>query len=86
MHHSGSTTTMEETLTNILNIQSQFNEVEIRKAKQRPIRHQLIETPNMVELTEAIGKLKNRMAGAAYGILPEMQNAVRVISLNCYWI
>ena len=75
MHHSGSTTTMEETLTKILNIQSQFNEVEIRKAKQRPTRHHLIETPTMVELTEAFGKLKNGKAGAANGILPEMVKA-----------
>ena len=61
--------------TKILNIQSQFNEVEIRKAKQRPIQHHLIETPTMVELTEAIGKLKNGKAGGASGILPEMVKA-----------
>ena len=61
--------------TNILNIQSQFNEDEIKKARQRPVRHQLAEAPTMDELTDAIGKLKNGKAGGASGILPEMVKA-----------
>lgn len=43
---------------NILNIQSQFNEAEIKKARQRPVRHQLAELPTMEELTNKIGNLK----------------------------
>ena len=61
--------------TNILNVQSQFNEAEIKKTRQRPVRHQLAEVPTMDELTKAIGKLKNGKAGGASGILPEMVKA-----------
>ena len=61
--------------TTILNIQNQFNEAEIMKARQRPIRHQLAEMPNMDELTSAIGRLKNGKAGGLSGILPEMVKA-----------
>ena len=61
--------------TEILNIQSQFNQAEIEKARQRPVRHQLAEVPTMDELTDAIGKLKNGKAGGASGILPEMVKA-----------
>ena len=51
--------------TRILNIQSQFNEAEIMRARQRPVRHHLAEAPTMDELTDAIGKLKNGKAGGA---------------------
>ena len=51
--------------TRILNIQSQFNEAEIMRARQRPVRHHLTEAPTMDELTDAIGKLKNGKAGGA---------------------
>ena len=61
--------------TNILNIQSQLNEAEVEKARQRPVRHQLAEVPTMDKLTDAIGKLKNGKAGGASGILPEMVKA-----------
>ena len=61
--------------TKALNIQSQFNEAEIKKANQRPIRHHLTEAPTMDELTEVIGKLKNGKAGGASGILPKMVKA-----------
>ena len=61
--------------TSILNIQSQFNEAEIKKARQRPVRHQLAEVPTLGKLTDAIGKLKNGKAGGASGI-PEMVKAV----------
>ena len=61
--------------TNILNIQIQFNEAEIKKARQRPVRHQLAEVPTMDKLTDAIGKLKNGKVGGASGILPEMVKA-----------
>ena len=61
--------------TEILNIQSQFNQAEIEKARQRPVRLQLAEVPTMDELTDAIGKLKNGKAGGASGILPEMVKA-----------
>ena len=61
--------------TKVFNIQSQFNEVEIMKARQiEPVRHQLAEVPSMDELTNAIGKLKNGKAGGESGILPEMGN------------
>ena len=61
--------------TKILNIQSQFDETEIMRARQRPVRHHLAEAPTMDELTDAIGKLKNGKAGGASGILPEMVKA-----------
>ena len=76
MHHSRSTTTtVEETLYQDIDIQSQFNEEEIRKVSQRPVRHHLAEVPTMDELTDAIGKLKNGKARGASGILPEMVKA-----------
>ena len=59
----------------MLKIQSQFNEAEIRKARQRPVRHHLAEVPTMDELIDAIGKLKNGKAWGASGILTEMVKA-----------
>ena len=45
--------------TNVLNVKSQFNEAEIKKVRQKPLRHQLAEVPTMDELIKATGKLKN---------------------------
>ena len=73
-HHHGSTQHQQwrRHFKKIFHIQNQFNESEIIKARQRPIRHQLAEMLNMDRLTGAIGRLKNGKAGGLSGILPEM--------------
>ena len=59
----------------VLNIQSQFDEQEIRKARQRPTRQSLDDPPTADELLSAIGKLKPGKAAGQSGILPEMVQA-----------
>ena len=59
----------------ILNIQSQFKEDEIMRAKQRPIRQEIAEIPTEEELIKAVSKLKSGKAGGSSGILPEMIKA-----------
>jgi hypothetical protein len=48
--------------TKILNTQSQFNEAEIKKARQRPVRHQLDERCAMLLATLRMGKLEVHLA------------------------
>ena len=43
----------------ILNIQSQFKEDEIMRAKQRPIRQEIAEIPTEEEMIKAVRKLKS---------------------------
>jgi len=59
----------------ILNIQSQFDEEEIKKARQQPLRANLEEPPSEEELLIAIRKLKSGKAAGQSGILPEMVKA-----------
>ena len=61
--------------SNVLNIPSQFNEVELARIRQRPIKSQMADLPTMEELIKAVGKLKTGKAGGSSGILPEMVKA-----------
>ena len=63
----------------ILNIQSFFDETQLEKAKQRPLREWMDELPSRVEVEKAVHKLKRGKAGGSSGILPEM---VRVASCD----
>ena len=56
----------------ILNVESHFNQAELDRVRQRPMRPQLAELPSLEELVEAVGKLKNGKASGSSGILPEM--------------
>ena len=56
----------------ILNVESHFNQEELDRVRQRPMRPQLAEVPSLEELVEAVGKLKNGKASGSSGILPEM--------------
>ena len=64
-----------EHFTDILNIQTPFNTMEIEKIKQRPLRQELAKLPSMEDLLDAVDKLKNGKAGGKSGILPEMLKA-----------
>lgn len=61
--------------TKILNIMSQFNEDQLKEARQRPVRSQMADLPTREELEDAIGKMKNGKAAGQSGILPEMIKA-----------
>ena len=61
----------------VLNIQSSFDITELDKAVQRPIQHDLAQTPTLQKLTIALKKLKNGKAGGSSNILPEMVKAAR---------
>lgn len=61
--------------TNILNIQSQFDETELRKARQRPLHPHMADPPSAKELKKVIEKMKNGKIGGSSGILPEMVQA-----------
>ena len=63
----------------ILNIQSFFDETQLEKAKQRPLREWMDELPLREEVEKAVRKLKRGKAGGSSGILPEM---VRVASCD----
>ena len=56
----------------VLNIVSQFDEEELRKVRQRPVRSHMAKPPTVEELDEAINKLKSRKAAGQTSILPEM--------------
>ena len=58
--------------TGILNVRSRFNQTELDKIKQRPLRTHLADLPSLDELETAVGKIKNGKAGGSSGILPEM--------------
>ena len=53
-------------------MQSQFDEEELERTKQRPLREELERRPSIVELKKALSKLKNGKASGSSGILPEM--------------
>ena len=59
----------------ILNIQSQFDEEEIKKTRQRPLRANLEEPPSEEELLIGIRKLKSGKAAGQSGVLLEMVKA-----------
>ena len=59
----------------ILNVQSQFDDDQLEKVKQRPLRPHMAEPPSKEELVEAVGKLKSGKAGESSGILHEMVKA-----------
>ena len=59
----------------VLNIQSQFDVEEFRKARQRPTRSKMAEVPSEKELLSAVGKIKNGKSSGESGILPEMIKA-----------
>ena len=61
--------------TKILNIHSEFNEEELERVRQRPLRTDLAELPSEDEVWDAVGKLRSGKAGGASGILPEMVKA-----------
>ena len=56
----------------VLNIVSQFDEEELRKVRQRPVRSHMAKPPTVEELKEAIDKLKSGKAAGQTSILPEM--------------
>ena len=58
--------------TKILNIHSEFSTVEMSRVRQRPIRAEMEELPSVMELCNAISKLRNGKAAGESGILPEM--------------
>ena len=59
----------------LLNIQSEFAEEKLQKARQRPLRSNMSALPSE-EIWGAIGKLKSCEAGGDSGVLPEMVKAV----------
>ena len=56
----------------VLNLHSQFDESELEKAKQRPMKNEMSCLPSLEDLCEAITRLKNGKAAGSSGILPEM--------------
>ena len=56
----------------MLNLQSEFDESEMERVRQRPLRADLARKPSKRELKNALGKMKNGKAGGSSGILPEM--------------
>ena len=61
--------------TKILNIQSDLDEEELERVRQRPLRPELADVPSEEEIWIAVGKLKNGKDSDASGILPEMIKA-----------
>ena len=59
----------------LLNIQSEFDEERLQKARQRPLRPNMSALPSEEEIWGAIGKLKSGKAGGDSGILPENMKA-----------
>ena len=62
--------------TSILNVQSLFDMEELKKARQRPLRPSMADSPSKEELEKAIHSMKNGKMGGTSGILPEMVKAV----------
>ena len=58
--------------TKILNIHNEFNEEELERVRQRPLRSDLAELPSEDEVWNAVGKLRSGKAGGGSGILLEM--------------
>ena len=56
----------------VLNLQSQFDESELEKVEQRPMKNEMSCLPSLEDLCEAITRLKNGKAAGSSGILPEM--------------
>ena len=61
--------------TSILNVQSQFDEDELQRVRQRPLKEHFAEPPSKEELLAAIDAMKNGKMGGKSGILPEMVKA-----------
>ena len=61
----------------VLNVPSQFDEVELQRVKQRPHNEELGHPPTKSEVRRALGKLKNGKAPGSSNILPEIVKAGR---------
>ena len=61
--------------TGVLNIHGQYDNEELEKVKQRPLRPEIAKLPSKEEIEKAVGKLKNTKAGGSSNILPEMVKA-----------
>ena len=61
----------------VLNIQSEFDETEIKKAKQRELQTELAGKPSADELAIVLKKLKDGKAGKRSSILPEIVKVAR---------
>ena len=57
---------------NILNVRSHFNEAELGKVRQRPLRPKLADLLTLDEMMDAVTKMKNGKTGGSSEILPEM--------------
>ena len=59
----------------ILNIQSEFDEEELERVRQGPLRPELADVLSEEKVWRAVGKLRNGKADGAFRILPEMMKA-----------
>ena len=63
--------------TNVLNLRTTVDSVEMESVRQREVRDDLDSSPTQREIFKALGKLKNGKAAGTSGILPEMLKAGR---------
>lgn len=61
----------------VLNIRTRFAATEMDRVRQREVKADLANTPSLLEITRALGQLKNGKAAGISGILPEMLKAGR---------
>ena len=61
--------------TNILNVQSHFDEGELQRVRQRPLKAHIADPPSKEELFAAIDAMKKGKMGDKSGILPNMVKA-----------
>ena len=61
--------------TSLLNVQSHFDDGELQRVRQRPLKAHIADPPSKEELLAAIDTMKNGKMGGKSGILPEMVKA-----------